>query len=197
MAGINTTVASATYQIHDRLAHMGGLSGTVFTPTSQTVNVTVDVGTSNMIARRGAADFSDVMWWAEWYQDTGAVIVDFNFAVTYDDNSTDTIVVNVLNSTRTGRLIPILSNVAGRYIKSVQSVTLSASTTVTGNFGVTATRQLANGLDLLYSSGPPVVSDWALLGLPRVHDDACLQLVQINSTTQTGILYGELWLVQG
>lgn len=180
-------------QIQDRLAHMGGLSGVV--TTAQTVNVDVDVSTSNMIARRGDANFSDVQWWLEWYTATGATGVNATCAVTYDDGSTGNVVVALAASVAASRMLPILPAVSGRYIKSVQSVTLSATTGTAGSFGVTATRS-QTGLSLgLANAG--VVGDWAYLGFPRIHDDACLFKIMIPGTTSTGALYGTGKLIQG
>lgn len=182
-------------QVHDRLGHMGGLSGTVFTPTAQTVGVDVDVSTSNMVLRKGDANFSDVQWWLEWYTDTGASGVNATCAVTYDDASTGNIVVAMAATMRAGRVLPIMPAVAGRFIKSIQSVTLSATTGTAGSFGVTATRALG-GLSLgLANAG--TVGDWAYLGLPRVHDSACLAMIMVPGTTTSGILYGSGKLVQG
>lgn len=180
-------------QMHDRLAHMGGLSGTV--TTAQTVSVDVSGSSNNLDNRRGDTNFSDVQWWLEWYTATGSTAVSATCAVTYDDNSTGNVVVAVPASTGASRLLAILPAVVGRYIKSIQSVTLSATTGTAGNFGVTASRSLC-GVSLgLANSG--VVADWAYLGLPRVHDDACLAMIMIPGTTSTGLLYGSGKLAQG
>lgn len=180
-------------QIHDRLSHMGGLSGT--SVAAQTVGVDTDVATSNMILRRGDANFSDVQWWLEWYTATGSTAVNATCAVTYDDASTGNIVVAVPASTAAGRLLAIPPAVAGKFIKSIQSVTLSATTGTAGSFGITATRALG-GISLgLANAG--TVGDWSYLGLPRVHDDACLAMVMVVSTTSTGVLYGSGKLSQG
>jgi hypothetical protein len=180
-------------QVHDRLAHMGGLNGTL--TSAQTTNVDVDVATSNMVARRGNSNFSDVQWWLEWYTATGATGVNATCAVTYDDGSTGNVVVALSGSVAASRMLPILPAVAGRFIKSIQSVTLSATTGTAGSFGVTATRALG-GLSLgLANAG--TVGDWAYLGFPRVHDDACLFMIMVPGTTSTGALYGSGKLIQG
>ncbi len=55
--------AAVTLEMHDRLAHMGGLSGTT-TPGAQNVDIDLDLllGTSNLDARKGDANYSDVQW---------------------------------------------------------------------------------------------------------------------------------------
>lgn len=178
-------------QIHDRLAHAGGKSGTV--TTAQTVNV--DASDVALVDRRGDANYSDVQWWLEWYTTTGSTAVNATCAVTYDDETTANIVIAVAASTAASRMLAINSTTAGRFIKSIQSVTLSASTGTAGNFGVTATRALC-GVSLgLANAGE--VADWAYLGLPRVNDNACLTMVTINGTTSSGALYGSGKLAQG
>lgn len=178
-------------EIHDRLAHMGGLNGTL--TAAQTVNV--DASDPLLTNRIGEADYSDVQWFLEWYSDTGATGVNATCAVTYDDGSVGNVVVALAATMRASRMLPILPAVAGRWIKSVQSVTLSATTGTAGSFGVTATRfrafvgcNVANKTELY---------DWAALGLPQVPDDACLMLVCLPSTTTTGAIRGGGKLIQG
>jgi len=50
-------------EIHDRIAHMGGLSGTVTTAQGALSLVTTDPGAD----RLGDANYSDVQWWLEIY----------------------------------------------------------------------------------------------------------------------------------
>lgn len=178
-------------QVHDRLEAMGGLSGTV--TTAQTVGV--DITDGALVDRIGAADYSDCQWWLEWYADTGSTAV--TATVTYTDrlgNTGKTATVSMSATRRTGMMLPIIPS-DGIPIRSVETVQLSATTGTAGNFGVTATRALS-GVSLgLANSGQ--VADWASLGIPRVADNACLELVVIPSTTSTGSLYGTGKLIQG
>lgn len=180
-------------QLHDRLAHMGGLNGTL--TTAQTAAVDVSGSTDNMALRRGASDYSDVQWWLEWYTDTGATAVTATVTYTNAANTSGrTTTVALGATTRASRMLSIIGQ-SGEFIRSVQSVQLSASTLTAGNFGVTATRALTSVSLGLANAGS--VYDWALLGLPRVHDDACLALVTLPGTTSTGTLVGTAKLVQG
>lgn len=190
---IATGNAATSVEIHDRLAHMGGLNGTLL--TAQTVGV--DLLTLSLpAARRGDADFSDVQWWLEWYTDTGATASNATVNVTYDDASTGNLAVIAVGGTvRAGRMIPLPSAVSGRFIRGVNNVTLSASTGTAGSFGVTATRprtavnaNIANKYEQF---------DWAALGLPEVPNDSCLQLVMLCSTTTTGTVRGQGKIVHG
>ena len=187
--------ATTTVEVHDRLAHMGGLNGTL--TTAQTVGVDLTPSGLNLPAdRRGDANFSDVQWWIEVYTDLGATGVNATVAVTYDDGSTGNLAAIALGATpRAGRLYPLVSAVAGRYIRAVTGVTLSATTGAAGNFGVTATRQ-RTGIDTLVANRGEAY-DWALLGLPEVPNGSCLQFVVNCSTTSTGILRGQGKIAHG
>lgn len=185
--------AATDVQFHDRLAHMGGLSGTV--TTAQTANVDVSTATNNMALRKGDANYSDVQWWLEWYTATGSTAV--TATITYTNaagTSGRTTTVAIPASTAASRMLPIIGN-GGEFIKSIQSVTLSATTATAGSFGVTATRALSGISMGLANAG--VVYDWAMLGFPRVHDFACVMLVMVPGTTSSGSLYGTGKIVQG
>lgn len=182
-------------QVHDRLAHMGGLSGTV--TTAQTVNVDVSGSSNNLDARRGDSNYSDVQWWIEIYTDIGTTAV--TATVTYTNaagTSGRTTTVSIGGASplnQDSRMFPIIGN-GGEFIQSIQSIQ-HVTTGTAGSYGITATRSLG-GMSLgLANAGQ--VYDWALLGLPRVHDDACLFMVMICGTTSTGALYGTFKLVQG
>jgi hypothetical protein len=170
-------------EVHDRLAHMGGLSGTV-TATQGALNLN-----ALPAARLGRSNYADVQWWLEWYVDSGATSVNATVNVTYDDNTTGALAAVALGATpRAGRMFPLRSAVAGKFIKAVNSVQLSASTGTAGNFGITASRMLT----ALYGSVASKVDtfDWAALGLPKVENDACLFLVAISSGSSSSELRG-------
>lgn len=181
--------AGSNLEIHDRLAHMGGLVGNITTSQATTG---MDLATlACPAARLGAADYSDVKWWLEWYTATGATASNATVNVTYDDASTGNLAVIAVGGTAmaASRKLPLVSAVAGRFIKGVNSVILSASTGTAGNFGVTASRQrtamsvpVANKLE---------VFDWPQLGLSEVPNDACLYGAMNCITTSTGVLKGD------
>jgi hypothetical protein len=75
----------------------------------------------------------------------------------------------------------------------VTSLQLGVSTLTAGNFGVTADVVLSPvGFPGVaqYAAAP----DWAALGAPTVHQDACLALTQVCTTTSTGTLVGSVRL---
>lgn len=189
-ATMNSSNANASVEFHDRLAHMGGLSGTVTTAQGA---LTL---TGLAAARLGDSNYSDVQWWLEWYTDTGASSPSVTVNVTYNDGSTANLTSFALAATtRAGRMLPLVSAVAGKFIKAVNSVTLSISTGTAGNFGITATRprtglsaSVANKLEAF---------DWAQLGLPEIPNDACLMLVVPCVGTSTGTLRGQGKIAHG
>lgn len=184
-----------TTEIHDRVAHMGGLSGTVTTAQS----ASIDVGATGLnleAARRGDANYSDLQWWLEVYTALGATGVNATVNVTYDDGSTGNLAAIALGATpRAGRMYPLVSAVAGRFIRGVNTVTLSATTGTAGNFGVTCTRP-RTGIDTEVAN-KAVAYDYAQLGLPEVPNNSCLQLIVLCSTTSTGTVRGQGKIAHG
>ena len=183
---------ATTLEIHDRLMHMGGLSGT--STASQTVNLDLNanLGSDNLDARKGDANFSDVQWWMEWYTDTGGTAVTATVGVTYNDGTTGTLSVALAATRRASLMIPlngfIPAAAAGKYIRGIDTVQLSATTGSAGSFGFTATRprmtmplSLANKMETF---------DWAALGLPEIFNSSCLMILQVASTTTTGTVRG-------
>lgn len=176
-----------TWIIYDRLAQMGGLSGTV--TTSQTVNV--DLVTASG-AGRCLASGADVMWFIEVYTDMGSTGV--NATVNYNDQNDSAVnaAAIALGATpRAARMYQIIPN-AGTTIKKVNTVTLSATTGTAGSFGVTAcSRQTATGQPTA-NVAPP--GDFAAIGCPEFKATSCLQIVALCTTTSTGALMGEILL---
>lgn len=185
--------AATDVDLHDRLAHMGGLNGTL--TTAQTVDVTVAGIGNNMVARRGDVDYSDVEWWLEWYTATGVTAATATVTYTNAAGTTGrTTTVALAASIGASRRLPILGT-GGEFIQSVQFVTLSVSTGTVGSFGVTASRMRTNMSLGLGNAG--LVYDWQQLGLPKIDDEACLEMLVIPNAANTGQLYGAMTLIQG
>lgn len=192
--------AAMTMELHDRLAHMGGLSGTVTAAQTVGINLATLGGTDNVTARKGDSTYADVTWWLEWYTATGGTAVTATVAVTYNDDSTGNLSNVSLAATRpAGFCIPLNGYIpaakAGLYIKSVDTVTLSATTGTAGSFGVTATR--------LRSTAPMMIAnktevyDWAQTGLAEIFNSSCLFVIMITSTTSTGTLRSQGKIIHG
>lgn len=184
--------SAANLEIHDRLAHMGGLSGTVTTSQGALSLVTNNPGAD----RLGASDYSDVQWWLEVYTALGATGVNATVAVEYNDGSTGNLAAFALGATpRQGRLYPLISASPGRWIRAVTGVTLSATTGTAGNFGITATRPRTSlSIPLLNLTEE---RDWARLGLPNIANDSCLMMLMLCGTTSTGTIRGRGKIAHG
>lgn len=192
--------AAVPVEIHDRLMHMGGLSGTVTTAQTVNLDLNANLASANLDARKGGANFSDVQWWLEWYTATGATGVTATVAVTYNDGTSGNLSGIALAATRREAFLVSLNQYvpaasAGKYIRDVDSVTLSASTGTAGNFGVTATRPR-----LVMPTATPnkaEVFDWAALGLPEIYNSSCLALIVYATTTTTGTVRGGAKIAHG
>lgn len=182
--------ASTDFQIHDRLAHVGGLVANV--TTSQTVNVDV----TSLTGRIGMSDYSEVQWWMEWYTTTGGSTVTATITYTSGTGVTGqtTTVSSIPASMTLGRMLPIIG-ANGDYIQSIQSLQFNASSGTAGNFGITATKYVGGG-----SLGGPGVGqtlDWQTLGFYKVSDSSCLSIITIPSATTSGTLVGSVKLARG
>lgn len=184
--------SAMTMEMHDRLMHMGGLNGTL--PTAQTVGMDLNgVTADNMVERIGDSNYSDVQWWLEWYTDTGATVVTATVAVTYSDGSTGNLTAVSLAATRRASFMQPLNGlipagVAGKFIRAVTSVTLSATTGTAGSFGVTATR--LRGTLFMPVANAKFGADWASLPISTIPNNACPFIAVLASTTTTGTLRG-------
>ena len=107
---IATGNAAMTMELHDRLASMGGLNGTLTTAQSVNLDLSTLLSTNNINVRKGDDNYSDVQWWLEWYTATGATAVTATIAVTYNDGTTGNLSALSLASSRpASHMIPINS----------------------------------------------------------------------------------------
>jgi hypothetical protein len=185
--------AGVTVELHDRLMHEGGNSGTLTTVQPVDIDLDLNLATANLSNRIGDANYSDVQWWLEWYGSTGTGASNLTVNVTYNDNTTanlDTIAVGgtaiiasrmiSLNS-----LIPV-ATVGTKYIMRVNSIQLSGNTNTAGNIGVTATRY--RGSVYLPVANGRFRSTWADLGLTEIYNSSCLFPIIIANATTSGVI---------
>ena len=190
---IATGNAAMTMELHDRLANMGGLNGTLTTAQSVNLDLNTLLATDNIDTRKGDANYSDVQWWLEWYTATGVTAVTATIVVTYNDGTTGNLSVLSFAATRpASHMIPLNSLIpsaqSGKFIRGIVSVTLSATTGTAGNFGVTVTRPR------MTLSSPfanfKFIADWAQLGLPEIYNSSAIFPIVLTSTTSTGTVRG-------
>lgn len=192
--------AGMSVEIHDRLMHMGGLNATLTTAQTVNLDVAANLATSNLDARKGDANYSDIQWWMEWYTDTGATASNATINVTYNDGTSGNLSVQAVGGTiRASRMIPLNFLIpaadSGKYIRDINTVTLSASTGTAGNFGFTATRY--RGGVFCAGAGGRFIQSWSDVGLPEIHNSSCLFPVVIANTTATGIVRGTGKIIHG
>ena len=89
--------------------------------------------------------------------------------------------------------VPLQSGDTG--VQSIQSITFSASTATAGNVWVYI-------LDRYASISSPVANisqtaDAISLGMPALYDESCMLFVHQGSTTASGIIMGNLSIIQG
>lgn len=183
--------AATTLVFVDRLAHMGGLSGTV--TTAQTVSVSVN----SLKGGRALNDLSDVRWWIEIYTAIGTTGVTCTVSYTRDSDGTagrtTTLTVGGASpANQASRIFEILPQ-TGEIIRSIETVTLALTTGTAGSFGVTATKHLFEAQFEAANTGKML--DWAQIGLPLVADDACLAMLMVCGTTSTGTVRGTAKLI--
>jgi hypothetical protein len=195
----NASNNAMSWEIHDRLAHMGGLALNV--TTLQTTNLPLDLEALAVPAERiGDPTFGDVQAWLEVYADGGATASNATINVTFDDNTSANLSTQAVGGTiRIGNMLSVdaLRTTAqqGKNIKRINNVQLSASTGTAGNFGFTFTRPRAYIPTQLANLAAPY--DWAALGLPSVPNGACLFFMVVPSTTSSGTLRGGGKIVHG
>lgn len=184
--------------VYDRLAHMGGLSGTVL--TAQTVAVDIATPASN---GRCNSDGSDVEWFIEGYTAPGAATPTITISYTNQSGTAGrTTTVTMVSALPAGRLIPITVLQSGdTSIKSIETITVGSTMTTAGSFGVTAAKRLCmTNFNVLYAAPanpngmPGGLMDYLSMKLPKVGPDACLWFVFFATSTSGGIRYGHIVL---
>lgn len=191
--------SGGSVELHDRIAHMGGLVLNI--TTSQTITgLDLAPGALNPPSERlGSSDYSDAQWFLEVYSDGGATASNATINVTYDDGSTGNLnVVAVGGTLRAGRMIPLIPLIPtgsqGRKIRAINSVILSVSTGTAGNFGFTCTRQ-RTGIPFGLAGTPSKIT-WQD-GSAVIPNDSCLEFVINCATTSSGTLRGQGKIAHG
>lgn len=184
---------SHQFLIYDRLSHMGGLNGT--TTTAQTVGISIPS------SRDAVYIDNDLEWFCEIYTDIGTTGV--TATVTYvDESDASQTFTFTLGGTsplnRASRLFPLNSGTtslgATKKIKSLTSIT-HATTGTSGSYGFTCAKRLASvQMGQIYVG---MSYDYASLGLPKFPDDACIWFALLSSSTSSGIIGGQLQMIQG
>ena len=182
-----STVAGSLH-MYDRVWSCTGFSGTVTTAQAVTGFPTLT---------RPNANGTGLEIWIECYTATGATAS--NITVQYTNSAgvsgRKTVATAHITSMQANRMyqVPLQSGDTG--VKSIQSVTLSASTGIAGAFGVTLMKRISSIAMPLVNIGTTL--DFASLGMPQIQDNSALSFFHQGATTSSGIIMGQINFVQG
>ncbi len=186
LVGLNLTSDDlGVYSLYDRLVHTSGLNGTLL--TAQTIN-------SAALSRY--TDGVGVEAWLEIYTALG--ITSRTATISYTNQSgtagrTGTCLTGT--SAPIGRMIPFALQAGDTGVRSVETLTLSASTGTAGDFGITLLKRIA---DIPASSTTTYLPRDAFdLGLPEIVDDACMAFMAFTGATTIGPTFGMLNIAKG
>jgi len=176
--------------LYDRLFHIGGLSGTAITPQG--------VQTAGLPAlTRNTGGIGNEIW-IEIYTAIGTAQT---ITATYVNEAgtlnrtTPAAAIGGAGLQEAQRMIPLPLAAGDQGVRSVDSVTLSASTGTAGNFGVTIARPLlalpvpATGMGYLRDTIAGLPS------IPKIDTDACLALAWLANSTTGPQIHGLLHFI--
>ena len=189
LAQASVTLSSAgSLWFYDRVWSCSGLNGTL--NTAQPV-------TNFPVLTRPDANGTDLEIWIECYTATGSTGV--NVTVQYTNSAgvagRNTVATAHIASMPANRMyrVPLQSGDTG--VKSIQSVTLSATTGTAGSFGVTLMKKIC----VAGSAVPnvPFTYDFAALGLPKITNGTALNIIHQATGTSSGVILGSLIFIDG
>jgi len=191
-ARLNSAGARGTYFIIDRLSHQGGLDGTAITaqttnlPTAALTRYTDGVGVIAALTIYTAIGATGTTVTASYTNQAGTP---------GKTTVAQAIGASTVNAGTRMVILPLAAGDAG--VRSVESVTLTATTGTIGNFGVTLFKIL--GVICVYDTQSLFVGDIITGGLaggiPEIKDDAHISLLFVGDATSSSgaisLLIGE------
>jgi hypothetical protein len=179
-----------TIIVYDRVWAASGFSGT--STTAQTVTTPVALPSA-----RAPNSGLGLEMYLESYTAIGATTS--NVTVSYTNSSgtasRTTISEQITSTFPANRLQRLRLQDGDVGVQSIQSLTLSANTTVAGNFGIVLLEKKC-AIPLVQANVTTVL-DFAALGMPDIQSDAALMFVHLGTTTGTGNILGSYSLVAG
>jgi hypothetical protein len=178
-----------TLFLYDRLMQMGGLDGTV--ASAQTI-------TGGTTSRYTAGDGN--MLFLEIYTAVGAtattVVASYTNQAGTASRTTVAVVFGGTGWNEVGRMIPLPLAAGDTGVRSVQSVTLTASTLTAGNFGVTIAHPI---LSMPISAANAGIARDTITGnptIPEIQTNAALALAWFSGATSAPNIYGQTHTVE-
>lgn len=183
-----TFATAGTIHIYGLLWACSGFSGAVNTAQAVT-------GFSGLPTRNPTGEGCEI--WIGCSSATGATAS--NMTVQYTNSKgvsgRNTVSTAHITSMPANRMyqVPLQSGDTG--VQSIQSITLSASTATAGNLWVLIMDRYTS----IASAVPnvSVTSDAITLGFPKIYDESCIVFINQAAATSSGIIMGNLSIVQG
>jgi hypothetical protein len=189
--GLASSVAGV-FTVYDRLFHIGGLSGAVTTAQ------TVQGSTPTPALTRNTGGVGNVVF-VEIYTQIGNTAQTITMNYTNQAGTTGRISTAVAiggsNNREATRVIMLPLQGSDTGVRAVESVTLSGSTAIAGEFGVIIARPFP--LLAVATAGMAVIRDWTT-GLPMPPDvnDMCLSLLFFPASAAAPDIYGGFSFVE-
>ena len=189
--GLTSSVAGV-FTLYDRLFHIGGLSGTVTTAQ------TVQGSTPTPALTRNTGGVGNVVF-VEIYTQIGNTAQTITMNYTNQAGTTGRISTAVAiggsNNREATRVIMLPLQGSDTGVRAVESVTLSGSTAIAGEFGVIIARPFP--ILAVATAGMAVIRDWTT-GLPMPPDvnDMCLSLLFFPASSAAPDIYGGFSFVE-
>lgn len=175
-----------TFILYDRLWACSGMSGAV--------NTGQVVAPAPVLTR--ITDYTQVEAWLEVYTAIGATPVTATLSYTNEGNTAGrSATLTTIASAPAGRMMRFDLQAGDQGVRTVASVTLSATTGTAGDFGVTLLRRLAEVPVMVPNVN--TVLDALSTGLPLIDQDAALAFMHLGTTTSSGLTLGGLDVIEG
>lgn len=190
------TTAFTSLMLVDRLSHQGGLSGA--SATAQTTNLPTAA-----LPRYTSGE--GVMAALEIYTAIGSTATTATISYTnqagVSGRTSKPAVIGGASENTVSRFIIITLQDDDTGIRSVESVTLAATTATAGNFGVTLFKPLMilPNFSFVADQVQPRTLNTLVGGsgcCPEIMDDACLQLLGLSNSTVVGVVTGAFSLAE-
>jgi hypothetical protein len=181
-----------TLIVYDRLWTCSGLT----TAAAATLNVTTP-GTIPSRDANGATAGAGVELWGEVYTAPGATAATWTVSYTNQAGTSGRTATysHPANAESVGQMFPFTLAAGDTGVGAVASFTTSISSGTAGSIGLTLMRRLATVPITTANVGATL--DALGCGAPVIYDSSCLALMVMASTTNTGIVNGELVWSQG
>jgi hypothetical protein len=183
--------SAGVFSLYDRLADISGLSGTVTTAQNTT---------SLAVTRYTGTESVGNQIWLEIYTIVGATATTATVSYTNQagtsGRTSKAVVFGGTGRREATRMIRVPLADGDTGVRSVESVTLAASTVTAGDFGVVIAREIAIGIIATAGVGSMTDLLTQLPSLPEIKTDACLALSFLAVSTTSPNFFTTLSMVE-